>query len=701
MMQMLTVFVGNPSHLYRYKSPTMHERKQYITHAPMIHRKINNDLDEKIIDSFIASSKFRPRFGAETVSYTTEVQKDFETFRYLSASLTNRLGDSGVLSYHKSLERDFTKQWQYLGKIHTEMQRYAFAKFYGFRFTGEPWPGAMESKWMQFVNSAMGSLRDKNGSLTQAGITIRDFLNNPNDNSVISNHTSFAGSFTGVVSEVADLNENLSLPSSANFASVEIFNNTNGYVDNIQISKHLNTWLSQFRLFVFTFVDWLQSQEESGTIERKKLSKLINNMRAAGLPPGYKTFRDYHIVTSDSDIIQNNIVASESEMWNTVSITTVAGSEGYSFKNWKFAARGIIESDIDSANNLVYMSPSQEKVVFPTSKGLGYDGKEGNSEGILRNFEEPNAHTGSQRVWALAARMAEGLRKMYRGNLIVVGRKIKPWDVVFIRDEENQMYGPILVERATHHFSSETGWVTTIVPNAYTTVNSGLAMKQMSAWEHVAAFLASDTFNNLMWIVTGVSILTGVGAAAGISAKLAQSAVVSAIRNSVTKGVVAKGVTAVVSKTAQNSIVKRTVSAIIGKETFNRAMTMKVIQQAGKLSTVSSSAMFHSMLSVSNIGFTGLSATLPALAMSGAAGVISSFATFQLADDNMPVHVNLLTYRFRSFQAGLQIEKEDLNSFWDNFQLLLDDAGKLVDGLFTGTTNPYKSADNFTDKLGL
>ncbi|MTV78339.1 hypothetical protein GM535_14095, partial [Streptococcus pneumoniae] len=50
---------------------------------------------------------------------------------------------------------------------------------------------------------------------------------------------------------------------------------------------------------------------------------------------------------------------------------------------------------------------------------------------------------------------------MYRGELKIIGRVVMPWDVVGVVDEVEGMMGVIEVDRVTHEFTSETGWITT------------------------------------------------------------------------------------------------------------------------------------------------------------------------------------------------------------------------------------------------
>jgi len=61
-------------------------------------------------------------------------------------------------------------------------------------------------------------------------------------------------------------------------------------------------------------------------------------------------------------------------------------------------------------------------------------------------------------------------KPMYQGTLTITGNpNIKPWHIVFLYDAVNQMWGPFEVEQVIHSFNSQSGFTTTITPNAYMT----------------------------------------------------------------------------------------------------------------------------------------------------------------------------------------------------------------------------------------
>jgi endonuclease YncB( thermonuclease family) len=68
--------------------------------------------------------------------------------------------------------------------------------------------------------------------------------------------------------------------------------------------------------------------------------------------------------------------------------------------------------------------------------------------------------------------LKEGLKDIYGGELVIVGRAdIRPHDLVYLADTYERMYGIFEVEAVTHHLTSDTGFVTSITPNAVVTIN--------------------------------------------------------------------------------------------------------------------------------------------------------------------------------------------------------------------------------------
>jgi len=78
--------------------------------------------------------------------------------------------------------------------------------------------------------------------------------------------------------------------------------------------------------------------------------------------------------------------------------------------------------------------------------------------------------------------LKESLKDIYGGELIVIGNAdIRPFDLVYLADVYERMYGIFEVEQVVHHFTPQMGFVTSITPNAFVTVNDP-ARWFMSSW---------------------------------------------------------------------------------------------------------------------------------------------------------------------------------------------------------------------------
>jgi len=99
----------------------------------------------------------------------------------------------------------------------------------------------------------------------------------------------------------------------------------------------------------------------------------------------------------------------------------------------------------------------------------------------------------------MATRYAQGLllrhlKDVYTGSITVLGNpKIKPYDVCHVFDDIADMYGPVEVEQVVHHFSSETGFITEIIPdlcvsgNEYATMALQQAMGEINYLKYLGA----------------------------------------------------------------------------------------------------------------------------------------------------------------------------------------------------------------------
>jgi hypothetical protein len=241
--------------------------------------------------------------------------------------------------------------------------------------------------------------------------------------------------------------------------------------------------LLKFKIFVYFFDKFLSNSSDASAL----VDNNIASDQSSLLPPNMQVFRQHHWVDTDHDIIKNNIVASTKDMWNTVVI--------------EYPAHGEAESKLDSAEDLYTQGDfysGLKWIYYPKNEVSGVVGLQFHpgltlASKKVRIFTELNCNSDELACKLACTHLADGIRRMYRGTLLLTGRVIKPHDRIILNDEYNQMTGPLEVESVVHHWSVDTGWVSNIAPQAVCDANPGAAVLQTAALE--------DTFNKVFKLV--------------------------------------------------------------------------------------------------------------------------------------------------------------------------------------------------------
>ena len=188
-------------------------------------------------------------------------------------------------------------------------------------------------------------------------------------------------------------------------------------------------------------------------------------------------FQRMHYLSSFSTILNNNI----QETTTNVATSITAVSDG------KYPVTVALDKSI----------PSERQVEKTVETGLYFDNLFGSGlTGLIHPLVNPIEFSRSAikttqgapdelmaRRVALA-HLRESLKDIYSGELIVLGSAdIRPHDLVYLADVYERMYGIFEVEQVVHHFTPNMGFVTSITPNAFVTVNDP-ARWFMSSWMH-------------------------------------------------------------------------------------------------------------------------------------------------------------------------------------------------------------------------
>lgn len=198
-------------------------------------------------------------------------------------------------------------------------------------------------------------------------------------------------------------------------------------------------------------------------------------------------FQRIHYLSSFTHILSNNI----KENTSGVATQITAVSDG------KFP----VTVSLDKA------APPEKQVEKTVETGLYWDNPKGEGVfGLLHPIFHPMEtargiakHAQGEPDELTARRVAlsylkENLKDIYGGEIIVIGNTdIRPYDLVYLADVYNRMYGIFEVEQVVHHFTPETGFITSITPNAFVTVNDP-ARWFMSSW--AASWLSTQNLRN-------------------------------------------------------------------------------------------------------------------------------------------------------------------------------------------------------------
>jgi len=152
-------------------------------------------------------------------------------------------------------------------------------------------------------------------------------------------------------------------------------------------------------------------------------------------------------------------------------------------------------------------APAERQVEKTVETGIYFDNARGSGFfGIIHPFFHPmetvrgitKAATGEPDE--LTARriglshLKESIKDVYNGEITVVGNPdIRPHDLIYLADVYERMYGIFEVEQVVHHFTPEMGFVTSITPNAFVTVNDP-ARWFMSSW--ISAHFSMQNLRN-------------------------------------------------------------------------------------------------------------------------------------------------------------------------------------------------------------
>lgn len=298
------------------------------------------------------------------------------------------------------------------------------------------------------------------------------------------------------------------------------------------------------KLYLYLMSKYLTEESKTETV--RQVGEDLVEYQTLNAPLDKRPFRDYHHITSRYDVIQNNIVASMSEMANTVLLRYADGNPEYEE----------VDAGEGTGKGYILKQEETEWKVYKHPDGIPFHKHIKLEQKKLAIAIAKNATSDQMAAPVLLNKMGEALRPMYRGNLVIWGRHIKPHDVIYLNDDYTDMNGPIDVERVIHHFTPQTGWTTQIVPHALVNVDNKVDIFQVPQLQKFVDGLSSALdILSTAGIVWGV-LTFGVGSFLSWGGKkLAQKALTHIVKKNVTKKI-KKGATRRVKKAAVRKVIK-------------------------------------------------------------------------------------------------------------------------------------------------
>jgi len=195
-------------------------------------------------------------------------------------------------------------------------------------------------------------------------------------------------------------------------------------------------------------------------------------IKKAALTSGIiRPFRSYHILTSSHHIINNSIVSSNRNTFNTITLQYEDNSADTNTKT------GTLEFD------------DVETLTLSCETGIP------DNEKKEMFAQYPNCIGANMARHYSAALLKSSLKEGYRGEIIVMGNpSIKPYDICYIYDEYNEMYGQIEVEQVVHKFNQQDGFITSITPDMVIHTNETVTMST----EDAMGLVSSVAVKNLL-----------------------------------------------------------------------------------------------------------------------------------------------------------------------------------------------------------
>jgi hypothetical protein len=392
---------------------------------------------------------------------------------------------------------------------------------------------------------------------------------------------------------------------------------------------------------------------------------------------------------SGTDIIKNDIVATTSQLYNNILM----------FGPSDIVVKEVTGKEEEDQNIVTIDEANTSWLPFPNFQNTGVDFNPYVSPENRKQLQvrERNAESLLLKTAALINHVAEGMRPMYRGNIKIVGRNVKPYDLILVIDQFKSMFGFIEVERVVHNFSAREGWTTTITPHAYVVpldeVQSVARRFDTKKLEYLMTTInvLDTTFN--LFLLYGLLFAPLKAAAVSAGKKVASTTLSATVSADVAKSIAADGLDKVVSQTLLNLLG----GGALRRQSFMAPFLAEARKLAGAAATESQvnklsvqlllksspdwmgkgefmSALGDALLKSIGSGKVAFAYLGRDLVYSGIGGFVNIATQCQISSTIMPIHVFCLMKSSRVFAAGLDTRLSRFYNFSERLGYSMNNA---------------------------
>ena len=203
-----------------------------------------------------------------------------------------------------------------------------------------------------------------------------------------------------------------------------------------------------------------------------------------GITEKRKPFQQWHIITSFSDIIKNDITASSKDV-KTCAMGLYRRAESFGTESTQKVGPMWVDFDI---------YPEEQRTMTVDTQLFGQNtpvvGKLPYWDTLVDNLADDKGKIQApySLAWKMtAAALKDSVMNMYQGNMILIGDpSIKPHDRLYISDTTEFMNGQCLVREVVHNFSLNTGFTSTITPDAIAVVDDPQEMNRQGIMANIS-----------------------------------------------------------------------------------------------------------------------------------------------------------------------------------------------------------------------